>query len=429
MEQEEAAPSAKYGVLSLFTGAGGLDLGLEAAGFATRICVENDPHALDTLKLNRPAWKIAEPNDAIQFAKSPLAFLHEAGVRRSEVVLLAGGPPCQPFSKASYWTKYGPARMRDPRAASTIRAYLRIVSVLRPRVLLFENVAGFVFRQRSEGFSSLVRGLRRINRACGTKYEPQLLKVNAADYGVPQLRERAFVVAHHRGRRLELPSPTHGPSSQASVPYMTAWDAIGDLDSDDPELAMQGRWSGLLPSIPEGSNYLWHTPGRGGHPIFGWRTKYWSFLLKLSKCLPAWTISASPGPAAGPFHWRSRMLSVRELCRLQTFPDEYEIVGARRLAQRQIGNAVPPALAELIGLEIRRQLLDDKATPTQPSLIPHRRDECPQPELIGRVPAVYLRLQGNHKPHPGTGKGPSPQQRPAKKKRGRSRRRRLAEVN
>jgi DNA (cytosine-5)-methyltransferase 1 len=300
--------------------------------------------------------------------------------------------------------------MRDPRASSTIQAYLRIVGKIRPNVLLFENVAGFAFRERDEGYASLVRGLRRINRQHGTRYEPQLIKINAADFGVPQLRERIFVVAHHRGRTLAMPTATHGPDSPSKQPYTTAWDAIADLNQELPELVAQGRWADLLPSIPEGKNYLWHTPGKGGLPLFGWRTKYWSFLLKLAKNLPAWTISASPGPAAGPFHWRNRMLSSRELCRLQTFPDHYSIVGNRREAHRQIGNAVPPTIGELIGLQIRRQLLRHKSAPTQLKLVTRHRLDCPNPEPLSAVPHSFTLLTGDHKPHPGTGKGPAPQQ-------------------
>jgi len=109
----------------------------------------------------------------------------------------------------------------------------------------------------------------------------------------------------------------------------------------------------LLKSIPEGKNYLWHTPRGAGEPLFGWRTRYWSFLLKLSKGQPSWTIQAEPGPATGPFHWRNRLLSIQELVRLQTFPDEYEIVGSRRSAQMQVGNAVPPFLAEQVTIALR----------------------------------------------------------------------------
>jgi DNA (cytosine-5)-methyltransferase 1 len=394
-------------VLSLFTGAGGLDLGLEAAGFVTRICIENDPDSLATLARNRPSWAIAQPQDAIQFARKPLAALRRAGIRRSEVCLLAGGPPCQPFSKAGNWTKLGPKGMRDPRASGTIGAYIRIVREIRPEVLVFENVAGFAFQKRADGYKALARGLRRINRKHGTRYDPRLIKINAADYGIPQLRERMFVIAHRGGRAFQMPPPTHGPRSSTGKPYVTAWDAIGDLDQDLPELAPQGRWAGLLPSIPEGKNYLWHTPGQGGSPLFGWRTRYWSFLLKLAKNKPSWTVSASPGPAIGPFHWRSRLLSVKELCRLQTFPDGYQITGNRRAAQRQVGNAVPAALAEFLGLEIRRQLLGTGSVPHRVSLAIQSREDCPRAERVQAVPRTYRRLAGRHEPHPGTGKGPA----------------------
>ena len=83
----------------------------------------------------------------------------------------------------------------------------------------------------------------------------------------------------------------------------------------------------LLPTIPEGQNYLWHTERGGGEPLFGWRRRYWSFLLKLAKDLPSWTIQAQPGPATGPFHWDNRRLSVREMARMQTFPDNVVIKG------------------------------------------------------------------------------------------------------
>ena len=107
-------------------------------------------------------------------------------------------------------------------------------------------------------------------------------------------------------------------------------------------------------------------------PLFGWRTKFWSFLLKLAKDRPSWTIQAEPGPATGPFHWKSRLLSIEELCRLQTFPRGYEIQGDRRSAQRQVGNAVPSAIAELLGLEIRRQFFGERVRRTL-RLLPTRR--------------------------------------------------------
>jgi DNA (cytosine-5)-methyltransferase 1 len=175
------------------------------------------------------------------------------------------------------------------------------------------------------------------------------------------------------------------------------------------DLAPTGRWARLLPSIPEGQNYLWHTARnvpRGGESLFGWRTKYWSFLLKLAKNRPSWTLQAAPGPATGPFHWTSRLLSTLELCRLQTFPDGYGIQGDRRAARKQLGNAVPAAIGELLGLEIRRQILGENVRASL-TLIPTRRNDCPPPEVVAEVPEEYRSLRGVHQDHPGTGQGPA----------------------
>ena len=203
------------------------------------------------------------------------------------------------------------------------------------------------------------------------------------------------------------------------APYLTAWDCIGELDADTwpAELDVKGRWARLLPSIPEGKNYLWHTPRNahlGGQPLFGWRTRFWSFLLKLAKAQPSWTIQASPGPATGPFHWRSRLLSVEELVRLQTFPRGFMISGSRRSAQCQVGNAVPSAIGELLGLELRKQILGDHVR-SYLSLLPPPRNDCPPPEVVSSVPRQYLKLRAKHDEHPGTGLGPSASRRDQKK--------------
>jgi DNA (cytosine-5)-methyltransferase 1 len=391
-------------VLSLFTGAGGLDLGLESAGFHTRLCVEIDNEARATLRRNRPVWKLATPGDIHEHAPDDLLAL--AGLKEGELDLLAGGPPCQPFSKSGYWSAGESKRLGDPRAA-TLDAYLHVVEAALPHAMLLENVRGLTFNGKDEGFRLLEKGLDRINRRKGTDYQIAVLHLNAARYGVPQLRERVFIIASRSGASFKEPAATHG-DGDGLEPYLTSWDAIGDLDVDDwpNELAPTGKWARLLPSIPEGQNYLWHTPDSEGEPLFGWRTRFWSFLLKLAKDRPSWTIQAEPGPATGPFHWRSRLLSVRELCRLQTFPDDYVIEGDRRSAQRQLGNAVPCALAELLGLEIQRQILGITSVRTQLEMLPQRRGPCPLPQRRERVPKEYLASRGQHRPHPGTGLGP-----------------------
>ena len=132
-----------------------------------------------------------------------------------------------------------------------------------------------------------------------------------------------------------------------------------------------------------------------------------SFLLKLAKDGPSPTLTATPGSATGPFHWNNRRLSVRELLRLQTFPNGYNVSGSRTSAQRQIGNAVPPALAQKLAIEIRAQLLGDKhARKRRLSFLPNRRADTPPAEPTSDVPAQYLHLVGCHPPHPGTGRGP-----------------------
>lgn len=404
-------------VVSLFTGAGGLDIGLERAGFAIAGCVEADRNCRATLRQNRRRWKQLDPGDI--HAHRPGDILTSFGLEKGEATLLAGGPPCQPFSKSGQWRDGAASRMRDPRA-KTLEAYLHVLEAALPEAMLLENVKGITATRKHithkyEGLDVLRSRLGRINRRHGTAYEPHALVIDAADFGVPQHRERVFVFAARDGSELELPVATCGPVAAAAngcaavERFKTVWDAIGDLDDPefDPSLRPAGTWADLLPSIPEGANYLHHTPRGGGEPLFGWRTRYWSFLLKLAKCRPSWTIQAQAGPATGPFHWRSRRLTIRELARIQCFPDDWALAGGITAARQQLGNAVPPPIGELLGLEIRRQLLWQRPRPKAP-LIPIERDDCPDPEPRAPVPAKYLHLRGSHEDHPGTGLGPAP---------------------
>jgi DNA (cytosine-5)-methyltransferase 1 len=417
--------------ISLYTGAGGLDLGFEAAGFETRVAVELDPDAVRTLRANRPGWQIID-QDIHSEAASSKEILRRAGLKVGEADVLIGGPPCQPFSKSGYWARGDSKRLDDPRA-DTLAAYLRVLRDTQPRAFLLENVPGLAFSQKNEGLVFLRRTIEAINREVGTNYSFSVALLRAVEHGVPQDRHRVFVIGARDGTSFEFPSPSHvAPPSLRHAedeammadlfdnaahaglePFLTAWDAIGDLeDEDDPALRVTGKWADLLPSIPEGKNYLYHTDRGDGKPLFGWRRRYWSFLLKLSKTLPSWTIAAQPGPAIGPFHWKNRRLSSRELMRLQTFPDGYKIEGPLRSVQRQVGNAVPSALAERLALEIRRQLLGHAYVPSdRPSLLPARRDDAPPPEAVAPVSRRYLALAGNHEAHPGTGLGYGAQRR------------------
>lgn len=391
--------------ISLFSGAGGMDYGFEAAGFETKVAVEFDHDCCETLRKNREFAVIER-----DIMKVPTAEMLEAGgLKKGEVDLLFGGPPCQPFSKAGYWARGDSKRLDDPRA-KTLWAYMRVVEEALPRAFVLENVTGLAFSGKDEGLQLLLERLKEINKKTKSNYQPKFAVLNAAGYGVPQLRERFFLVASREGTPFSFPAPSfEDPTNDSSLvglePYRTAWDAIGDLaEPDEEDLAMRGKWAGLLPSIPEGQNYLWHTDRGGGLPLFGWRRRYWSFLLKLAKNKPSWTIQAQPGPAIGPFHWKNRRLSARELCRIQTFPDDVNIVGSRTSVQKQIGNAVPSLLAEVVGRAISTQVFSGRRSQI-PKLLPVRRSPVPAAERIGSVRAEFKQLVGVHSAHPGTGRG------------------------
>jgi DNA (cytosine-5)-methyltransferase 1 len=403
-------------LLSLFSGAGGLDLGLTRAGFDMAGCVEKDADSRETIKANRPLWRQPETGDI--HSHRPHELIEEFGLAPRQVALLAGGPPCQPFSKSGQWKLGTTRRMSDPRAL-TLKAYLDIAEAALPEAILIENVAGMTATRKRvthkhEGLDVVTSRLKKINETYGTEYRAISLVINAADYGVPQHRHRAFVFAARNGATFEVPTPTHSADpnhpaheGRSILRYSTAWDSIGDLDDADfdPALLPKGKWAELLPSIPEGLNYLHHTERGDGEPLFGWRRRYWSFLLKLAKDRPSWTIQAQAGPATGPFHWRSRLLTVREMARLQCFPDDWKIEGATTSARRQVGNAVPPPIGELLGLEIRRQFFGERPRGKEP-LTPKLREDCPPPEPPAPVPTTYLPLRGKQSAHPGPGQGP-----------------------
>ncbi len=394
-----------------------MDFGFEAAGFETRAALEFERNCCKALRLNRPSWQVIE--DDINKVSSQ-EILDRAGLQAGEADVLFGGPPCQPFSKAGYWVQGDTKRLDDPRS-DTLTGYLRVLRDTRPRSFLLENVGGLAYADKDEGLRYLLDGVKAINRDTGTRYDVHWKVLNCAEYGAPQVRERAFLVGSKDGRPFRFPEPTHVQATADDLfatkdPYRTAWDAIGDLPepNDDQGLSVGGRWGDLLPSIPEGENYLWHTAKKGGVPLFGWRTKYWSFLLKLSKRLPSWTVQAQPGSAIGPFHWKNRKLSFAEMARIQTFPDGLSIDSGRTETQRMLGNAVPSLMAEILAREIRRQLLDAPAL-GKLSLMPPRRRGVPPPEPLAPIPERYRSMIGEHEAHKGTGKGPAALERAREK--------------
>src|SRR5580700_11235715 len=152
--------------ISLFSGIGGLDFGFEAAGFESRVALEWDRHCCRALRLNRN-WPVIE-GDINEVSSSTI--LDAAGLQVGEADILIGGPPCQPFSKSSYWARGDTLRLDDARA-DTLTGYLRVLRDARPRAFLLENVYGLVYEGKDEGLRYILEGIAQINREAGTNYE------------------------------------------------------------------------------------------------------------------------------------------------------------------------------------------------------------------------------------------------------------------
>ncbi len=353
-KREETGLRARPIAISLFAGAGGLDLGVEAAGYQVAAANEIDDDAADTLEKNF-VDSLISPVDRRSIIDVPTRdLLRAAGLKASErPELLVGGPPCTPFSKSGFWLDWKRKGL-DP-DASLLEMYTRVLREARPRAFILENVYALTFNNKASR-PAYDRLLREIDEA-GYGFTAGVL--NAADYGVPQLRPRLFVIGAPKGKATpRLPEPTHTGAwerrrtgaSVGGVPHLTSGEALEGLISDpEPEEVIRGQYAALVPDIPPGDNYLFYTAKRGHpNPLFEWRSRYWSFLLKLAPDRPSPTIQAQPGPNVGPFHWEGRRLRVPELKRLFTYPDDFAFVGSRSSVQAQIGNSVPPHLAKQV---------------------------------------------------------------------------------
>jgi DNA (cytosine-5)-methyltransferase 1 len=363
-------------VVSLFSGAGGLDLAVERAdaralasddrgsGLA-RVVVATDYNqpALDTLSQNFPSAEVM--NGDIRMLSSE-ALLTAGGLRRNEPVLVVGGPPCTPFSKSGFWLEQK-RESRDPNA-SLLDEYVRIIRETRPEAFILENVQGLTYKTHKAQFERLLKGLGELG------YNPQWKVLLAADFGVPQLRRRVFVVGRRDGETFRFPEATHSGWSEhtrifdvTKTPHVTASQALATLPEwIGKDEAVEGAYGELAAMVPAGQNYLWHTSRYGGEDRFEWRSRYWTFLLRLDPNRPSSTIQAQPGPYVGPFHWqnvftdqheeRARRLRVPEILRLMSFPDDFKVKGSRSDAQRQLGNAVPVELGKAVVRALLTQL-------------------------------------------------------------------------
>lgn len=336
--------------ISLFSGCGGLDLGLHRVGYRTVLATDLEPLCARTWADNFPTVPFLTKRIGDLSREDVIEAL---GGKLQQIDLLAGGPPCPPFSKSRFYRKEKPRALDDPNGWETVNGFLDVLDWVRPRSFLMENVKGLTYRVHGEALEAIVTRAERLG------YSVTVGVLNAADFGVPQIRERCFVVGSLDGK-IELPTPTHSKDGrEGTLGWVGAGQAISDLDTEaaasDIGHFAGGRHHDLLRLVPPGENYLFFTKERGHpDPKFKWRSRYWSFLLKLSPTMPSWTIQARRSNNMGPFHWRNRILRIEEIKRLQTFPDEFRLAGTTEQQWRQIGNAVPPLLAEVVAREIAR---------------------------------------------------------------------------
>ena len=331
--------------LSLFSGAGGLDIGFRQAGFDIGVAIEIEEKFTDTLKANA---SFGQRKTATEILTTDIREFHPPSGASFDFII--GGPPCQTFSAAGRRAGGVPGTSNE--MGTLFKEYVRLLSAVKPKGFLFENVYGITGASQGKAWKEIRSSFAEI----GYKVFSRIL--DAADYGVPQHRERLFVIGVQEGL-YQFPRPIFGPDSPSGEQHITAHQAISDVPppSDGDLLFVGGKYGHLLEGIPPGLNYSFYTEKMGHpNPIFSWRSKFSDFLYKADPDAPVRTIKAQGGLYTGPFHWDNRPFTISELKRLQTFPDDYEVVGGRQGAIEQIGNSVPPQLARILAMTIREQV-------------------------------------------------------------------------
>ncbi|PWS27107.1 DNA (cytosine-5-)-methyltransferase [Pedobacter yonginense] len=336
-------------IVSIFSGVGGIDAGFEKAGFQTVFATDIWDVSCISLKKNFPETEVV--CDDIQNIDFDAIRLKHGNIDG-----LVGGPPCPPFSKSRFYRKEKSRGIDDEDGFITISNYFRAVKELNPNFFLFENVHGFVFAPHKTAMDMLELESEKL----GYKIFHKVL--NAADYGVAQTRQRFICIGVKKALEDYIfPDPTHSNPLELELKkkrWVTCGDILNDIDFDlDEDVNMQAgsKHKEYLKEVPPGENYLFFTAERGyAKPIFKWRSRYWSFLLKLSPDRPSWTIQASHSNNMGPFHWKNRFLRIQEIKRIQSFDDNYIMEGNFKDQWRQVGNAVPPKLAEVLAIQIKK---------------------------------------------------------------------------
>jgi len=375
-------------VISLFTGAGGLDIGLEESGFNTAACVEYDPDCRETLRFNRPDWKLFEesskkvkgkikpriPGDIRDIGTTEL--LKFSGLSKGQVALVVGGAPCQPFSNIG--KKLG---KNDKKNGDLFLEFVRMVKGISPTAFIFENVVGITQKKHADVINYI------LDKFHGLGYGLSYTILNSANYGVPQRRERFFIIGIKGIENPAFPLPTHFKDEKAFDSFVKdldclpnqsykKWVSVNDAFKKIPKdhtkridfavMNISDIVANRMTYVKQGENFkvlpmdirpdCWKSGKHQGNDTFG----------RMIADIPSCTIrTAAYNPAKGQYihPFENRGLSTIEMASLQSFPTSWYFrrKGGEKITLvsggRQIGNAVPPQLAKALGTAIKKQIL------------------------------------------------------------------------
>lgn len=332
----------------------GLDLGLESAGIEVMGCLEFDKAAVQTIRLNRPELPVLHADIT---SVSGAELLKLCGLKKKEVDLVVGGPPCQAFSVI------GKRRGMEDERGQLVFEFARVVEEIGPKAFIMENVRGLhsMTSGSSKKKGSLYEAL--IKRFNELGYSVDTFFVNAVNYGAPQIRERMILVGNRLGRKAKFPKPTHSdkplPDQQ---PFVTLGDAIRKFkDPDKTIMDFSPRKKHYLALVPAGGNWRSMTEemqkesmGKTWY-LKGGRSAYWR---RLSFDYPAPTVVTMPNHASTSMcHPKEvRALTVGECSVIQCFPSDWKFTGSPMERYKQVGNAVPVILGKMAGVAVQEVL-------------------------------------------------------------------------
>jgi DNA (cytosine-5)-methyltransferase 1 len=383
--------------ISLFSGAGGLDIGLEQAGFETRVCVEFDKSCQQTLEANRS--RFGDPSVSFLHnitEESPGHILEVAGLRPGEATLVSGGPPCQSYSTAG---KRG--SIVDPRGTLFFQ-YVDVIQIAQPRFFIMENVRGILSAaikhrplhlRKDEGFplkpdEELGSVFSRIILPAfeqGLGYQVSFGVLNALDYGAAQDRRRLIVIGsrdRELGQLMDRPlienlvPPTHDiEGTGGRETWKVLKEGLEGLDDPDPEFQKYSdARAKVFDNVPPGKNwrYLRDDPEYGdeyvkkilggAYDATGGRVGFWR-RLSWDRWTPTLTTSPTQKSTGLCHPDETRPLSVKEYAMIQGFPSNWEFAGSTAAKYRQIGNAVPTQLAKSLGRTLVNLVNTEVSTP------------------------------------------------------------------